>query len=330
MRAFANQLKRATAVVVSVFVLSGCAINMKVPVKDPAPSPVAYTKTGAVTPVSLSFKDDQSPEDKGRVLSGLIPMQMVYKDAAFDAVPWVAQQTAKEMTARGLPVTLAADGKGSTSVLIKRIHIENHRVNGFSPFVTFTSLRADVMTDRGPQRVTSYVKRGKVPVWSFDEIIDPTFNDPLGVLTKEFAAKLNQQLFRQAISDDQVKALISQIQRDGGKSDDAYLDVYQLGFGNNPSAVPELVKLSSHANEYVRLAAVSSLGILRATNQMGFLVARYEGADFIWQDRAMALKAIGDMGTPESRAYLQKQKARMEGRTDKEALWTKEIINLYL
>jgi len=330
MKCFTNQLKTATGVVVSLALLSGCAINMQVPVKDPVPSTVAYKKADAPTPVSLSFKDDRAAEDKAKILSGLIPMQMVYKDKAFDAIPWITEQTVKEMTARGLPVTLVDDEKSGTSVLIKRVHIENHRANGFSPFVTFTSLRADVMTARGPQRITSYVKRGKVPVWSFDEIIDPTYNAPLGVLTKEFAAKLNQQLFQQAISNDQVNALIGKINQDGGKADDAYLDVYQLGFGNNPSAVPELVKLTSHANEYVRLAAISSLGILKAVNQIDFLTKLHETSSLIWQDRAMALKAIGDMDTPESRAYLQKQKTQIGSRTDKEAVWTKEIIALYL
>ena len=330
MKCFVNQLKTATAVVASMVFLSGCAINMKVPIKDPVPSTVAYKKADSITPMSLSFKDDQTTEDKSKILSGLIPMQMVYKDQAFDSVPWIAQQTVKEMTARGLPVTLVDEGKSGTSVLIKRIHIENHRASGFSPFVTFTSLRAEVMTARGLQRITSYVKRGKVPVWSFDEVIDPTFNAPLAVLTKVLAAKLNQQLFQQAISNDQVKALIDKINQDGGKSDDAYLDVYQLGFGNNLSAVPELVKLSSHVNEYVRLAAISSIGILKATDQVAFLSKLYETSTLIWQDRAMALKAIGDMDTPESRAYLQTQKTQLGSRTDKDAVWTKEIIALYL
>ena len=329
MKCFANQLKNA-GIVVSLAFLSGCAINMKVPVKDPASSTVAYKKAGVVRPASLSFKDDRTTEDKTKILSGLIPMQMVYMDKAFDAVPWIAQQTVKEMTARGLPVTLVDEGKSGTSVLIKHVHIENHRASGFSPFVTFTSLRADVMTASGPQRITSWVKRGKVPVWSFDEVIDPTYNDPLGVLTKEFAAKLNQKLFQQEISNDQVNALIGKISQDGGQADSAYLDVYQLGFGNNLSAVPELVKLSSHANEYVRLAAISSLGILNATNQVDFLTRLYETPGLLWQDRAMALKAIGDMDTPASRAYLQKQLTQMGSRTDKEAVWTKEIIALYL
>jgi hypothetical protein len=321
--------RAAPAMVLAAACLSGCAVNMKVPVKDPVPSASAYVQAGKPAPVTLAFKDDRREEDKAKTVSGLIPMQLVYMDKPFDAVPWVAQHTVKELAARGLPVVLG-DAPGGTTVLIKRLRIENHRASGFSPFVTFTSVRADLVTDRGPQTITSYVKRGKVPVMSFDEVIDPTYNDPLGIVTKELAAKLNQQLFRQAISDEEVGALLRRIQQDGDKSADAYLAVYQLGFGNNTRAVPELVKLSTHANEYVRLAAISSLGILKATDQMAFLSGLYENTTLIWQDRAMALKAIGDLGTEASRAYLQKQKSQLEGRTDKDATWTQEIIALYL
>jgi len=320
----------AAAFLLASALLSGCAVNMKVPIKDPVASPAAYQKTTEAVATTLTFKDEQSDVDKKRTVSGSIPMQLVYKDAPFDAVPWLAQQTVKEMTARGLPVTLGNEQGGGTVVLVKRIHVENHRANGFSPFVTFTSLRADVQTDRGVQRITAYVKRGKVPVWGFDEVIEPTFNAPLGVVTKEFAAKLNQLLFRQAISDQQVSAMVRKIEQDGGKADDAYLDVYQLGFGNNKTAVPALVKLTSHVNEYVRLAAISSLGILKAVDQQEFLVKIYENTALIWQDRAMALKAIGDLGTPESRTYLQNQQVLLKARSDHDATWTKEVIALYL
>lgn len=330
MRCFSSLSRAAAIVIVASAVLSGCAINMKVPVKDPAPSLARYRQPAGTAAVDLAFKDERSAENKAQVVSGLIPMHVVYEDKPFDPVPWLARHTVKELVARGLPVTLSDGRDGSTTVQIKRLQIANHRANGFSPFVTFTSLRADLLTDRGPQRITSYVKRGKVPVMSFDEVIDPTYNAPLDIMTKEVAAKLNQQLFRQAISDEEVTALIRKIDLGGGKSADAYLDVYQLGFGNNPRAIPDLVKLSSHPDEYVRLAALSSLGILRATDQYGFLTRAYENPSLMWQDRAMALKAIGDLGTPESRAYLQKQQSLLESRKDKDATWTKEIIALYL
>ena len=150
------------------------------------------------------------------------------------------------------------------------------------------------------------------------------------MLTNEVAAKLNLQLFDRAVRDAEVNALIEKIRRDGGVRDDAFLDVYQLGFSSNRLAVPELVKLSTSVNEYVRLAAVSSLGILKARDQFDFLVQRYETQGRIWQDRAMALKAIGDLDTAQSRAYLQKALSVYAERTDTEALWTREVIDLYL
>lgn len=325
-----NPFRATTVIVLASAILSGCAINMKVPLKDPTPSVTSYQKTTQAAPVVLTFKDDRSDADKATVVRGVIPMQVVYNDKPFEPTPWVAQHVVKEMSARGLPVSLG-EGQGGTVVLIKRVRIENHRANGFAPFVTFTSVRADVVTDRGAQTITSYVKRGKVPVMSFDEVIDPTYNAPLGIVTKEIAAKLNQQLFRQSISDDEVGALIRKINQEAAaKSNDAYLQVYQLGFGNNQRAVPELVKLSAHTDEYIRLAAVSSLGILKANDQFPFLAGRYENTTLIWQDRAMALKAIGDLGTPASRDYLKQQQSLLEGRKDKDAAWSREIIALYL
>ena len=311
--------------------LSGCAVNMTVPVKDPVPSAIKYSAKQPPAPVTLVFKDELTPSSRSNVLEGsLIPMNLQSQGKPFEPVPWVATHTVNELKARGLPATLGAAGTNGTAVSIKHLHIQNFRVNAYSPFITFTSVRADVDTPRGPQRITAYIKRGKVPVWSFDEVIDPTYNDPLALLTKELAAKLNQHLFGQVVGNEQVAALVAAIDKDGTTRADAYLDVYQLGFSNNPAAVPALVRFTSHQSEYIRLAAFSSLGILKAVDQFEFLKSRYETKTGVWQDRAMALKAIGDLGTPESRAYLQKELSAIENLTDKESKWNKEIIGLYL
>jgi len=320
----------AVSIAASLTLFSGCAINMKVPIKDPVPSSSAYRKPAAApAPVALAFKDERADADKAKMVTGRIPMNLVSGDKPFDAVPWVATHTVQEMVARGLPVRLAADAS-ATGVLVKTLRVENHRANGFSPFVTFTSARADMMTASGPVRLTSYIKRGKVPVMSFDEVIEPTYSDPLGLVTKELAAKLNQVLFRQSFSDEVVDALIAKINKEASSSNASYLDVYQLGFSNNPRAVPDLVKLCRHANEYVRLAAISSLGILKANGQFDFLVGLHESTEPIWQDRAMALKAIGDLGDARSRAYLEQQQKKLESLTDKESGWLRELIKLYL
>ncbi|TDM09617.1 MAG: hypothetical protein C4K60_10360 [Ideonella sp. MAG2] len=50
----------------------------------------------------------------------------------------------------------------------------------------------------------------------------------------------------------------------------------------------------------------------------------------LWQDRAMALKAIGDLGHPEAKAYIQQQWKAYELLSDKESTWNKAILALYL
>jgi len=109
--------------------------------------------------------------------------------------------------------------------------IKNHRSSGYSPFVTFTLLSADVETPNGKERIAVYIRRAKVPVWSFAEVIDPTFNQPLSLMVKEFSAKISALLFNHKISDSKVEELIAKTSKD----------------------------------EYVRQAAISSLGILKIT-----------------------------------------------------------------
>ena len=60
------------------------------------------------------------------------------------------------------------------------------------------------------------------------------------------------------------------------------------------------------------------------------LVDRTEAGNIERCAITMALKAIGDLGTPESLAYLQKQRENFKNKTDKEARWTNEIIALYM
>jgi hypothetical protein len=316
-----------SAQLIALSLLAGCAINMKVPVRDPVTSVARYVTPDTVMPVTLYFTDSRSAENKGALLTGRIPMQMVTPDGKpFDAVPWLATQTVREMVARGLPVQLGNDVHGPDTVVIKRIHIENRRVSGFSPFETFTGTSADVVTAAGTERVVTFIKRGKVPVWSFDEVIDPTYSDPLSITAKEYAAKLARILFAAKLDDAQVSALI--VKTSG--SEISYRDVLELGFSNNPSAIPQLVKLTSNADDEVHQAAFSSLGVLRDSQHFDLMVKAAENMNEDWEDRAAALKAIGDLGTPESRAYLTKEKARLAPMTDAESMRAKELIGLYL
>ena len=152
-------------------------------------------------------------------------------------------------------------------------------------------------------------------------------NQPLSLATKELAAKIASRLYDARSSDAEVDRLATKIATRG---DDSYLDVYALGFTNNPKAIPTMAKLARDPDEYVRLAAISSLGTLGASDHLDLLKSIHTG-EGMWQDRAMALKAIGDLGTPEAKAYLDEQLAVLKTRAaDKDTNWTLQVIGLYL
>ena len=103
-----------------------------------------------------------------------------------------------------------------------------------------------------------------------------------------------------------------------------------MGFGNNARAIPQLVNLSTSKDGDIVRAAISSLGVLRTNQHFDLLVKEAESTKYDWEDRAVALKAIGDLGTPQSRAYLERERGRLGTPTDAGAARTNALIGLYL
>lgn len=311
----------------SVTLLSGCAVGMKVTVQEVTPSTAKYVMPAGAAPVSLYFSDERTAENKAAFINPFFGMSVTDSaEKPLEPVTWLSNNIVREMTARGLPVQRANSASGANTVVIKRMFIESRRVSAFSPFETFTSVSADVVTAAGTQRVAAFIKRGKVPVWSFNEIYDPNYNQPLALAAKEFSAKLARILFDAKLSDAQVDAAIA---KTSGATLD-YRDVHELGFSNSARAIPQLVKLSTHRDDEVLQGAISSLGMLRATAQFDLLKKQAENTKDDWEDRATALKAIGDLGSAEALAYLAAERTRLEKLTDAESVRTKGVIGLYL
>ncbi|RYY76762.1 MAG: HEAT repeat domain-containing protein [Gammaproteobacteria bacterium] len=316
-----------TAILTALF-LQSCAPSAY-KVNSPTPSKYAYTKTSDTAKLELSFHDGRGEKDK--VFSeGTLKAGLLLDKKPIEPISYIKENTAKELQARGLNTTVVE--KAPVDITINKLFIRNYRSNGFSPFITFTMLSADVITPSGKQRVGVYIKRGKVPVWSFDEVIEPTFNEPLSLVVKELSAKINGITSKQSISDDQVTKLAAEINANPAAAD-SYLKVYQLGFGFNKTAVKHLVTMSKSADEYVRLAAISSLGNLKADGELSYLKELYNSSTGSWQDRGMALKAICDIGTAEAMTFAKQAKADLDkpSKRDKDDItWTKEILALYL
>jgi hypothetical protein len=305
--------------------IQGCA-PASYKVTAPTASEYVYAGASSAAPLQLSVKDARAENEK-TFSYGLLKADLLLNNKSIEPIAYISEHTTKELQARGIDAQVTEGA--NVNLNINKLYIRNHRVSGYSPFVTFSLLSADINTPKGSERVGIFIKRGKVPVWSFDEVIEPTYNEPLSLLVKELAAKINTLTVNQAISNDQVTKLVTEINAKPAPAN-AYLKVYQLGFGNNKSAIKALVELSKNDDEYIRLAAISALGILKADGELEHLKGIYASSK-LWQDRGMALKAICDIGTPEALAFAKQAKADLDkpGKDKDDVAWTNEILNLY-
>jgi hypothetical protein len=303
------------------------ACSVKVPVASPKQSENSYTRNNAEqAQVDMRFVNALGVDHKveaGKLANVFI---LEHEGKAIDAESFIKKALKNEFDARGMPVDFT--DKAADALRLEHFEILSDRETGFSPMVTVSTIKMELKHADTSHTYVSMVKRAKVPVWSMDEINDPCYNEPTTLLVREIAAKINKSMFGYRLSDDKVDRLMHKIS--ANKEDPlAYLDVYELGFSNNTKAIGYLEALTEDPHEYIRLAAVSGLGILGAEKRFDRLVLINEQSD-MWQDRAMALKAIGDLGTEKAKEYLEKEKSRWEGKNTKEALWNLRIINLYL
>jgi len=321
-----SAITRAGVSALAAFLISACAPSGYV-VKAPEPSGIAF-QGAPHERLHLVVKDSRGSSQPA-FFSGTLAATLKLGDAPIDPLAFLTTQLQAELRSRGLPIDVGNGDDGTPRLDVLTYRMTNSRLNAYAPFVTTTFLSADLHYGPMTKRIAVWVKRGKVPVWSFDEVVDPTLNQPLSISVKELAAKVAAALGGYKASDQTVADILARLQT---RSAASYLDVYALGFTNNPKAVAPLVKMVNDADDYVRMAALSSLGTLRATSQFGLLKAIHENSSAAWEDRVMSLKAIGDLDTPESRAYLQERAKALSGSptTDFANSFMNQVLQLYL
>lgn len=308
--------------------LTACAQTSYV-VDMPESSTHTYISSESQINSVLNFIDEREDADMS-FTSGVLPMELVYEGAPLDPLTFLEEFTIAELQARGISVKPGVEN--ATAINVNTFLMRNYRSGGYVPFTVITLLSADIETSEGEQRVVIFLKRGKVPVWSFQEIIEPTLNQPLELLAQTFAAKINAVVYGQVVGDDVVDMLVQDINsgEDGGLT---YQHVYQLGFTNNAKAIEPLIEFSKSKDEYIRLAAISALGTLNAQSQLDYLISIFR-SDAAWQDRAMAAKSVGDlglMGNKQAMSFMRENVEEILGDSKKVgAAWTREIIDLYL
>ncbi len=303
--------------------LQGCAPSVY-NIDEPDQSDNKYTKKDSKKYKGLYLVDSRIDTEKV-FSSGTLTADLTIAEKPIEPIAYLKKYTEKELKSKGLNISL--NQSNGIKIDILKFNINNQRTNAYTPFNTFTMLSADINLKNKKHRIAAYIHRGKVPVWGFGEIVEPTLNQPMELVVKEFAAKLNNRLYGQRVSSEKVRDMAARIlNAPAGEVD--YLDVYELGFSNNWVAIKPLKKLTKHNSEYVRMAAISSIGTLRDKKQLSFLKSIYNNSQS-WHDRAIAIKAIGDLSTPESHKFLLKEKNSLLN-SSKEDQWIHQVIDLYI
>jgi hypothetical protein len=217
---------------------------------------------------------------------------------------FMGENIAKEFRSRGINMSYLEDGAGDLILKVKKYRIRNLRTTGFSPYWTYTTFSGDVESSGKSKIAAFYFKRGKVPVWSFNEVEEPCYNVPVSLMVKEVASKINRYYFGLRAPEEKVDHLVDNIRN--RFNEDSFMQVLELGYTNNPSAVAPLVELTSHSDSMVRACAICSFGVLGAVDQFEFLQQKYRTSESL--EKHMALKAIGDLGTPEAMDFLRSVK----------------------
>ena len=303
-------MKRFGLLLFCVLMLSGC--SLKYNMKEPSLSSVEYLNPGT-TATTMTIVDKRSGDDRlytmGKIglggsvtdISTLLSFQNVTDPIGFFSI-----NLEKELNRRGIPVrcVVGSGGGEGVSVEVNRYQIINYRATGFSPWEACHVFAGVIGHGEKRTGIKAYFYNGKVPVWSMDEIEEPCFNIPTSILIKDVASKINKAVFNLRSSDEKVQQLAAEIDADLAQKPEIgpLWKVLELAYTNNQNAMPLLKQYAVQGDELFKSSALSAIGILGPETQFDFLKQRY--AETFYNEKYMAAKAIGDIGSEEALAFV--------------------------
>lgn len=302
-------LRTCLPLLVCMITLSVSGCSLKYAVDDP-PAPGFSYQGADKKPVVMRVVDQRSDLNYMVGISGLQRVELALSNVD-DPVAWLANALVRELSARGVPVRLAASATAEPDDLVlrvKRFQLVNHRASGFSAWESYALFLGQVSMGDKSCTIPAFFFNSKLPVWSMDEVQKPCVSDPMAVTVKDVASKINQCLFKYAVSSEELQKMVataaSTVKAD---SPTACFPLIDLGGSNNPAAMPTLKRFAEESDSLVHNCAVSAIGTLGAQGQFAFLNQRFE--QFAANDRVMPLKAIGDIGSRQAQEFLRQVQA---------------------
>ncbi len=301
------------------------ACSLKIPISDPKISETSYLASAKSEKLEVQFQSKLNKNHSVATGDKTNIFVLQHNGEEIKANGYIKSALEKEFLAREIALNF---NDSNNKLILEDFEILTHRVSGFSPLLTVSTLKIKINKDGKDKIFISMIKRGKLPVWTMSEVFEPCYNEATTLLIREVVAKINRSYFGNKFSDKYIEQLENRI-RTNKNAKQTYMDVYELGFSNNLKSIDFLKILINSSDEYIRMAAISSIGTLGDSNQFDYLVSLNIKSES-WQDKAMALKSIGDLDIQKGYDYLKERRDFWQGKSTKEAIWSLKVINLYL
>jgi len=300
-----RQLMKVSIIFLIGFVLTGC--SLKYNLNPPMSSTARYENNTNKQHVVYVY-DNRQDKKFIKGMTGLASIDLKIGNVD-DPVSWLAQALEKEFSSHDIAVQFTTDDKQKDSadviLTVTKYQIVNSRTSGFHPYIAYHFFSGTIKDANSNESVLSFFVYGKTPVWSMDEVQAPCFDMPTAILIKGIAAKVNRFALHYRMNDTQLSELNKNAEHKvSSLAPNAYLTVLELGQSNNPKAIDYLKPFTENSDTLIRACALSAFGMIGREDTLDFLEEKY--AKFNDIDRFMALKSIGDLGTPEAILFLEK------------------------
>jgi hypothetical protein len=309
-----NFLAKFIGAGIVVMFITGCG-SLHYTIKDPIPSTIDYERKDSPV-LSLTIIDKRTGDDSAFLthhfdVGASMPKAVnIQFDNIKDPISYFAKHLENEFNSRKIPIkcVVGQAATGGLTLIINRYQIANLRATSFAPWESFHMFSGTIIKNGQEKTIKSYFYNGKVPVWSMNEIEEPCFSIPMSIIIKDVASKINQAVLNLRTPDVKVDRIIAEIDSEISKNIYSnFWRVLELGYTNNPKAVEPLTKYAQIGDEFFKSCALSSIGTLGAVDRLEFLKQQYSNSR-TYNDRYMAAKAIGDIGTPKAFQILQTMK----------------------
>lgn len=255
--------------------------------------------------------------------------ELTFAQGGTDPLVFLGESVARELTKHGIPASVKPEGGAEVMTLrVEDFYIQRRFTTGWAPTTTLTHLRI-VATYKGQSHVVSgFAIHARVIQSRSDKKGDWTylFTQPLHLVVREAAAKLNRSFWNLSVVDATVDRMIATVpQRAPSTVVDRLAD---LACTNNERAGAYLGTLIADPNQRMRRTALWGLGVVGSSSAVPLLQQAAMEGDA--GDLLLAVKSLADIGTPEARGVIREiEAAKRPTMSDRGVAWLDAILNLY-